>query len=89
MKTIVTVLGIASLVSLAACGSQKEAAVENAYDNQADALDNTASNMEDMADNMTGNAANATEHAADAVENKADGLRDAGEKAAEKVEEKH
>ena len=52
MKTFVTVLGLASLVALAACDSAKENQVENAYENQADALDNQADNMEAMADNL-------------------------------------
>ena len=88
VKTFVTVLGLASLVALAACDSAKENKVENAYENQADALDNQADNMEAMADNLSGNAENAAENAADALENKADATREAGEKAEDAVEKK-
>jgi hypothetical protein len=86
VKTFVTVLGLASMVALAACDSKQENKVENAYENKADALDNQADNMEDMADNLSGNAAAAAENAADHLENKADATRDAGEKAEEAVE---
>lgn len=77
MKTIVSVLGLASLIALAACDSKQENKVENAYENQADAIDNQASNMEAMADNLSGNAERAAENAADALENKAEATREA------------
>ncbi|MCP1468509.1 uncharacterized protein YjbJ (UPF0337 family) [Sphingobium sp. OAS761] len=86
VKRFVTVLGLTSLIALAACDSAKENAVENAYDNRADAIDNQADKMEDMADNLSGSAENAAEHAADALENKADATREAGEKAEDAVE---
>jgi uncharacterized protein YjbJ (UPF0337 family) len=91
VKTFVSVLGLASLIALAACDSKQENKVENAYENQADAIDNQADNMEAMADNLSGNAENAAENAADALENKADATREAGERAADAVEktEKH
>ena len=54
MKSFVAILGLASMVSLAACDSKQENKVENAYENQADALDNQAANMEAMADNLSG-----------------------------------
>jgi uncharacterized protein YjbJ (UPF0337 family) len=88
VKTFVKVLGLASLVALAACDSAQENKVENAYENQADALDNQADNMEAMADNLTGSAENAAENAADKLENKADATREAGEKAEDAVENK-
>jgi uncharacterized protein YjbJ (UPF0337 family) len=88
VKTIVTALGIASLVALAACDSKQENKVENAYENQADAIDNQADNMEGMADNLSGGAENAAENAADALENQADAVREAGEKAGDAVEKK-
>jgi len=75
VKTFVKILGLASLVALAACDSAKENQVENAYENKADAIDNQADNMEAMADNLTGAAENTAEHAADALENKADATR--------------
>src|SRR3546814_3833071 len=62
--------------------------VENAYENQADAIDNQADNMEAMADNLSGNAEAAAENAADALENKADATREAGEKAGDSVEKR-
>jgi hypothetical protein len=86
VKTFVKILGLASLVALAACDSAKENQVENAYENKADALDNQADNMEAMADNLTGSAENAAENAADALENKAEATRDAGDKAEDAVE---
>jgi methyl-accepting chemotaxis protein len=86
VKTIVTVLGLASMVALAACDSKQENKVENAYENQADALDNQAANMESMADNLSGTAENAAENAADALENKAAATREAGDAAADAVE---
>jgi len=86
VKTIVTVLGLASMVALAACDSKQENKVENAYENQADTLDNQAANMEAAADNLSGTAENAAENAADALENKADATREAGEAAADAVE---
>ncbi|BAV65893.1 hypothetical protein SCLO_1028530 [Sphingobium cloacae] len=86
VKTIVTVLGLASMIALAACDSKQENTVENAYENQADALDNQAANMESLADNLSGSAENAAENAADVLENKADATRNAGEAAAEAVE---
>jgi uncharacterized protein YjbJ (UPF0337 family) len=88
VKSFVAILGLASMVSLAACDSKQENKVENAYENQADALDNQAANMEAMADNLSGNAENAAENAADALENKADATREAGEAAADAVEKK-
>lgn len=87
MKTIVSVLGLASLIALAACGSKPENKVENAYENQAAAIDNQAANMEALADNLSGNAENAAENAADVLENKAAATREAGE-AAEKTQKK-
>jgi methyl-accepting chemotaxis protein len=88
VKTIVKVLGLATLVALAACDSKEENKVENVYENQADALDNQAANMESMADNLSGSAENAAENAADKIENKADATREAGEKAGDAVENK-
>lgn len=85
VKTFAKVLGLASLIALAACGSKEENRIENAYDNQADALDNQAANMEALADNLSGTAEDAAENAADALENKADAVRDAGDNAADAV----
>ncbi|MDX3910972.1 MAG: hypothetical protein QHC67_14305 [Sphingobium sp.] len=88
VKTFVKVLGLASLVTLAACDSAQENKVENAYENQADALENQADKMEDKADNLTGNAAASAENVSDALEEKADATREAGDAAADKVEDK-
>jgi uncharacterized protein YjbJ (UPF0337 family) len=88
VKKFVTVLGLASLVALAACDSAQENKVENAYENQADALDNQADNLEAAADNLTGSAENAAENAADKIEEKADATREAGEKAGDAIENK-
>src|SRR3546814_9875023 len=50
VKTIVSVLGLASLIALAARDSEQENKVENAHESQADAIDNQADNMEAMAE---------------------------------------
>jgi hypothetical protein len=86
MKPFLTILGVAALMSVAACDSKQENAVENAYDNKADAIDNQAEKLEDRADNMVGAAEDATENAADALKDKADAVREAGEKAGDRVE---
>jgi hypothetical protein len=83
VKAIVHAVGIASLIALAACGSKKEDAVENAYDNQAENLENQADMMEEKADNTAGAAGQAMENKGDMLENKADATREAGEKAAD------
>jgi uncharacterized protein YjbJ (UPF0337 family) len=89
MTTSLKVLGIASLVALGACQSKEAENVQNAYDNVAENIENQADNVEGMADNMTGNAAAAAENTADALENKADAVKDAGEHAADAVDNKH
>ena len=42
MKTTITIMGLCAAIALSACDSAKENAIENAYDNQADAMDNQA-----------------------------------------------
>jgi hypothetical protein len=77
MNRMVKIAGVAAFVALAACGGKGDDSlgsnVEQAYDNQADALDA-------MADNT------ANEAAADALENQADTLRKEGDNASDAID---
>ena len=78
MNRMIKIAGVAAFVALAACGGKGDDSlgsnVEQAYDNQADALDA-------MADNT------ANEATSDALENKADALRDEGDRKSDAIDD--
>jgi hypothetical protein len=78
MKHLVKVAAVSAFLALAACGGKGDDSlgsnVEQAYDNQAEALDAAADNT-------------ANEAASDALENQADALRDEGDRKSDAIDD--
>ena len=78
MNSIVKFAAVAAFVALAACGGKGDdslgANVEQAYDNQAEALDSAADNT-------------SNEAVSDALENKADALRKEGDRKSDAIDD--
>jgi hypothetical protein len=78
MNSIVKFAAVAAFVGLAACGGKGDDSlgsnVEQAYDNQADALDSAADNT-------------SNEAVSDALENKADALRKEGDRKSDAIDD--
>ncbi len=80
MKRSITLLAIAAIAGLSACGQSNESeAVENAYENKAEDIENQADALDEQAANATGAAEDALENQADATHERAENVAAEGE----------
>lgn len=83
MRKSLSLVAVATALTLGACQQQQESAVENRYENMAAAAENTAEAVMNRAENMAENLTAAAENKAEALRNKAEALREEGENRAD------